>query len=152
MSRNNYRVVSVEKHSATITDETTWQGELCTFQISRHGIEAAEIGDSVSADQTPNPNVMANGFLEKGKNAAALKPLSFIPPKVEPFNPNAVGEQQVFRTERGQPLSPDDIDQMLREQQKQIASLVARVSLIEFRQPKHCSVCSAHLASGAFDR
>jgi hypothetical protein len=145
--------VSVEKHSATITDETTWQGELCTFQISRHGIEAAEIGDSVSADQTPNPNVMANGFLEKGKNAAALKPAVFVAPKVEPFNPNAVGNNQIFRGERGQPLSPDDIDTMLREQAKAVAALVARVALLEVFAPVHCSVCRAHIASkGAFDK
>jgi hypothetical protein len=153
VARNYYKVLSVEQHSVTLTDGTRWQGELCTFQCTRHGIEGAQIGDTVAADtQTQNPCVVINPFLEIGAAAAALRPAKFVPEVVKPFNPNDTGDAP-FLTPLGHPMSLADIDALLRSQAKEIASLVGRVSRLEAFAPKHCSVCSAHIAAkGAFDK
>jgi hypothetical protein len=151
MARRLYRVLEVHDQFLVVTDEAKFEGSLCTFRCSRTGVEGAKINDKISADTTLDHTVVENPFPEVGDAAVYLRPVKFEPEVKDAFNPNDTGDAPLLYPD-GSPLSALDIDQMLREQQKQIASLVARVSLIEFRQPKHCSVCSAHLASGAFDR
>jgi hypothetical protein len=125
MSRNTYKVVSVDAHSLNLTDGTSWQGEM-------------------------NVN---DPFLEVGAGAAALKPAPFVPEIPKPFNPNDTGDAPLLYPD-GSPLSARDIDTMLREQAKTIASLVARVTRLEALAPRHCSRCLGCLAleQGAFER
>ena len=48
MARRNYKVVNVEKHSADLTDGTSWQGAPILVRCTLHGIELARVGDTVS--------------------------------------------------------------------------------------------------------
>ena len=151
--RKNYKVLSIEKHSVTLSDGTAFEGQPITAQCGLYGIEGVQVGDTVSADENPlSPTVVSNPFIEVGRAAAALKPAPFVAPHVSPYDPNAVGEEQIFRTERGQPLSPDDIDEMLRDSAKLVRDLTARVALLEIFSQTHCDHCKAILASGAFDK
>jgi hypothetical protein len=148
MVRKNYKVVNVEKHSVTLTDGTSWQGEPNTVRCTRYGIELAQSGDTVSADDVPtNPTIVCNPYLETGTKAAELKPGPFVAPQVVPFDPTSGLDDKPFRAPDGSSLSADDIDTMLRDQAKTIRDLTARVIKLECFAPKHCSRCLACLAS-----
>src|ERR1700677_3054295 len=115
MVRKNYKVLSVEKHSVTLTDGTSWQGEPNTGRCTRYGIELAQSGDTVSADDVPtNPTIVCNPFLEVGAKAAAMRPSPYVVPQVEPFDPTAGVDDKPFLSPDGSSLSAADIDQMLR--------------------------------------
>jgi hypothetical protein len=146
VARIKYKVLNVGQHSVTMTDNTKWEGELCTVECSKFGIEGVRVGDMVSATtQTQNPMVVVDPFLETGAKAAEQRPTPFVAPVVTRFEPNAA--DQPFRTPEGYPLSPDDIDQMIREQQKQIAALVADVKFLKCFTREHCGHCQAIIAS-----
>jgi hypothetical protein len=154
MSRNTYKVVSVDAHSLNLTDGTSWQGEMNIVRCTRHSVENAQVGDRVSAEiNQMNPTIVNDPFLEVGAGAAALKPAPFVPEIPKPFNPNDTGDAPLLYPD-GSPLSARDIDTMLREQAKTIASLVARVTRLEALAPRHCSRCLGCLAleQGAFER
>jgi hypothetical protein len=145
-SRMKYKVVSVEPHSLNLTDGTSWQGELNIVRCTRHGVEGAVAGDFVSASiNHQNPTIVDDPFLETGAAAAALRPAVFVAPQVTPWEPNKT--DQTFRSPEGFPLSPDDIDKMLRDQQKQIAALVADVKFLKMFTRTHCVHCQSIIAS-----
>jgi hypothetical protein len=149
--RKNYKVVSVEKHSVTLTDGTEWQRQPIAVQCTLHGIELAQIGDTVSADDVPtNPTIVCNPFLEIGVKAAALRPASYVAPQVVPFDPTAGVDDKPFVAPDGSSLSPVEIDQMLRDHAKLVRDLTARVALLEIFSKTHCDHCKAILASGSF--
>jgi hypothetical protein len=139
MARSNYRVLEVKENFATVTDNSRFE-----FTIGLTGIEGARPNDTISADtQVSDPTVLINGFLERG--GAAVRPATFVPEVVKPFNPNE-GASAYQPGDGAFPLSPSDVDTMLR-------NLMARVRKLEAFAPKHCSVCSAHIAAkGAFDK
>lgn len=155
MVRKNYKVLSIEKHSVTLTDGTTFEGQPITAQCGLYGIEGVQVGDTVSADENPlSPTEVSNPFIESGRRAAALKPAPFVAPRVVPFDPTAGVNDRPFVAPDGSSLTAAEIDQALRDQAKLIRDLTARVIKLECFAPKHCSRCLACLASeqSAFER
>jgi hypothetical protein len=127
MVRKNYKVLSIEKHSVTLTDGTAFEGQPITAQCGLYGIEGVQVGDTVSADENPlSPTVVSNPFIESGRSAGALKPAPFVVPQVVPFDPTAGVEDKPFLAPDGSSLSAEDIDQMLRDNAKSIRDLTAR--------------------------
>jgi hypothetical protein len=151
MGRNNFRVVSIEKHSLNLTDNTSWQGELNIVRCTRHGVEKAEVGDQVSAEINPiNPAIVNDPFLEAGAKAIELRPAPFVAPRVAPFDPTAGVNDRPFVAPDGSSLSAADIDEALRDQAKLSHELTARVATLEAFAPRHCSVCKSHLVESSF--
>jgi len=151
MARRNYKVVNVEKHSADLTDGTSWQGAPILVRCTLHGIELARVGDTVSADDVPtNPTIVCNPYLESGPQAAASRPAPYVASRTVPFDPTAGVDDTPFLAPDGSPLTAAEIDRMLRENAKLVRDLTARVALLEVFSKTHCDHCKAILASGSF--
>jgi hypothetical protein len=159
MARRLYRVLEVLNQFMVVTDESQFEGSLCTFRCSKAGlvdeitnVEGVKVGDKISADTTLDSTVVVNPFLERGDNAVYLRPVKFEPEVKDVFNPNDTGDAP-FLYPNGASLSALDIDQMLREQKKLIEALTARVTTLECFSKTHCGHCQAILSSkGAFDK
>jgi hypothetical protein len=152
MARRKFRVLEVRDNFVIVTDESVWQDRLTTFRCSRFEIEGAKVNDTITADTTLDSTLLENGFLETGSNAIYLRPVEFAPEAKNVFDPNDTGDAVQCRPD-GSPFSAGDVDRMLREQDKKIASLVARLTTLECFSKTHCGHCQAILsAKGAFNK
>jgi hypothetical protein len=127
-------------------DGTKFENDLCEYSFAAPP-GYVHAGDTITADTTTSMEIL-NVFVESGANSSA--PLKHVPLKVEPFNPNAAGDNAPFLTPEGCPLSPNDIDVLFRQQAKLIKDLTDRVRKLEVFAPKHCNRCKLHIEENAF--
>jgi len=150
--RGLFQVLEVKEDHVVLTTGTgtKWDGSPAIFRCAKEGLELAQAGDKITAEITSDPEVVIDGVLEEGANAALVRPAPYKAPAVALWDPNHVEDAPLLLLD-GSPLSPSDVDALFRQQAKAIAALVARVSMLEIFSKTHCGHCQAILASGAFD-
>jgi hypothetical protein len=151
MSRRGvFKVLELKADHVVVTGGISWDGTPANYRCPKEGLELAQPGDKISAEFTSDPGVLVDGVLEAGVNAALVRPAPYKAPTIATWDPNHVEDSPLLLLD-GSPLSPADVDGLFRQQAKEIAALVARVSMLEIFSKTHCGHCQAILASGAFD-
>ena len=148
--RGMFKVLEIKADHVVVTGGISWDGTPATYRCAKEGLELAQPGDRISAQVTADPEVVVEGVLEEGANAALVRPAPFKAPTIAPWDPNHFEDSPLLLLD-GSPLSPADVDGLFRQQAKEIAALVARVSMLEICSKTHCGHCQAILASCAFD-
>jgi len=148
--RGMFKVLQINADHVVVSGGLNWDGAPANYHCPKEGLELAQPGDKISAEFTSDPGVLAEGVLEDGANAALVRPAPYQAPAVAPWDPNHVEGAPLLLLD-GSPLCPTDVDLLFRQQAKEIAALVARVSMLEIFSKTHCGHCQAILASGAFD-
>jgi hypothetical protein len=148
--RGLFKVLEVSADHVLVTGGIGWDGAPANYRCPKEGLELAQPGDKISAEITSDPEVVIEGVLEEGVNAGLVRPAPYTAPAVPPWDPNNIEGAPLLLLD-GSPLSPTDVDALFRQHAKEIAALVARVSMLEIFSKTHCGHCQAILASGAFD-
>jgi len=147
--RGMFKVLEIKTDHIVVTGGIRWDGTPANYRCAKEGLELAQPGDRISAQVTADPEVVVEGVLEEGVNAALVRPAPYQAPAVAPWDPNKVEDAPLLLLD-GSPLSVSDVDALFRQQAKAIEALKARMNAQELLLKSHLRscICGSGAANG----
>ena len=147
--RGMFKVLEIKADHVVVTGGISWNGTPANYRCPKEGLELAQPGDKISAEFTSDPQVVIEGVLEEGVNAALVRPAPYEAPAIAPWNPNKTEDAPLLLLD-GSPLSPSDVDALFRQQARAIEALKARMNAQELLLKSHLRscICGSGTANG----